>query len=113
MRILIADEDTSFASALAQTLSPHDEFEVVGFARDPGEAELLIEQLKPGLVVADAGLCPVNGKRRQEPAFVVLTGENGQPGPGLDAAGVVACARKADAVMMIDLIVGFARFGLS
>lgn len=113
MRILIADEDSSFASALAQTLSPHDEFEVVGFARNGPEAELLIKELKPRVVVTDVELQPVNGGEQPDaPAFVLLTEEDGRPNPRAYGNGVVACARRSDALSMIDLIIGFTRLSL-
>lgn len=117
LRIVIADTDRVFATVLAGRLGNHEEFDVVGFARDADETVTLVRDLKPALVVIDSALPGVDGieaaTRVRElpdpPAVVLLTAEDFEAGAGAWEGGVFAYVRKAEVMPLIDVIAGVSR----
>lgn len=60
-RIVLLDDDASFADAVNAALYPHPDLTLVGHAAQPGELKELLEQLAPDAVLIDHGLPRENG----------------------------------------------------
>ena len=116
IRVLIVDDDATFAALLRTTLASHEHVEVVGVARDGVEAIELAETLAPTLVVMDMTMPRMGGIEAAErlarlprpPRVVMITGSDS---PTADrrafAAGASAYLRKSgDLPAMIDMVVG-------
>ncbi|HLX33352.1 MAG TPA: response regulator transcription factor [Gaiellaceae bacterium] len=61
MRVLVADDHLLFTEALEAILSTDKRIEVVGRARDGGEAVALTETLQPDLVLMDVSMPVLDG----------------------------------------------------
>ncbi|MDP2719732.1 MAG: response regulator transcription factor [Dehalococcoidia bacterium] len=61
VRVLLADDHKLFREGLASMLSQHEDIEVVGEARDGGEAIELARELMPDLILMDLTMPGVNG----------------------------------------------------
>jgi DNA-binding NarL/FixJ family response regulator len=102
-RIVIADDDRLFAEMLRSALSLHDEFDVVGVARDGAEAVELAERLKPDLVLMDWNMPRVDGieatrklrELEEPPAVVMISGTDAECEVEAASAGAVGYLRKA------------------
>ena len=96
-RVLIVDDHPSFR-ATARAVLEAEGFEVVGEARDGGEALQLAEQLRPEVVLLDVQLpdlsgfdvaerlCPVNGSAPSGPAVVLVSSRDAADYGGLIGA---------------------------
>jgi DNA-binding NarL/FixJ family response regulator len=101
LRVLIADDNSLFVSALAGLLGAEDSIEIVGRAGDGEEAARLVAELAPDVVLMDLSMPRVDGFEATErvcamapkTAVVVLTGS-------LDSADV-ARARAAGAAAYV------------
>jgi DNA-binding NarL/FixJ family response regulator len=97
LRVLIADDNNLFVTALAGLLSAEESIEIVGRAGDGAEAARLAAELAPDVLLMDLSMPRVDGfeatervcAAAPETAVVVLTGS-------LDS-GDVARARDAGA----------------
>ena len=84
VRVLIADDHRLFAEALEAILATDDRIEVVGTARDGGEAVDLWKSLRPDVTLMDISMPTMDGfqatARIREQAglgcVLVLTGSN-------------------------------------
>jgi DNA-binding NarL/FixJ family response regulator len=61
IKILIADDHAVVRDGVKQALSAHDEFEVIGEARDGNDAVDQAESLKPQIVIMDIAMPELNG----------------------------------------------------
>jgi two-component system response regulator (stage 0 sporulation protein A) len=61
LRVVIADGDTAFAELLARIVDSHDEFEVVGIAKDGEEAVQLTIWQDADIVLIDIDLPKIDG----------------------------------------------------
>jgi DNA-binding NarL/FixJ family response regulator len=101
LRVLIADDNSLFVTALAGLLGAEDSIEIVGRAGDGEEAARLAAELAPDVVLMDLSMPRVDGfeatkrVRAMAPktAVVVLTGS-------LESADVVR-AREAGAAAYV------------
>jgi len=119
-RIVIADDDRSFAEMLRTALVAHDQFDVVSIAGDGAEAVAEAERLKPDLILIDLvmpGFDGVEATRRiselpDPPAVILITGEDvSATDVKAYEAGAAAYLRKTqDLPSLIDVIVAFSRF---
>jgi DNA-binding NarL/FixJ family response regulator len=118
-RILIADDDTAFMEMLRTALLDHEEFEVVGVARNGQEAYDRAVELKPSVVLMDVSMPVLNGIEATRllhglddpPTVVLITGEEAE---ATDAAayeaGAAAYLRKSeDLPFLIRVIVAVSR----
>ena len=84
IRVLIADDHLLFTEALEAILSGDDRIEVVGRARDGGEAVELTRKLEPDLVLMDVSMPALDGIEAtreiraagSDAAIFMLTGSN-------------------------------------
>jgi DNA-binding NarL/FixJ family response regulator len=84
IRVLIADDHRLFAQALEAILATDDGIEIVGQARDGGEAVELARSLQPDVILMDIAMPGVDGfqatrmiKKELDTACVLmLTGSN-------------------------------------
>jgi DNA-binding NarL/FixJ family response regulator len=118
-RILIADDDTAFMEMLRTALLDHEDFEVVGVARNGQEAYDRAVELKPSVVLMDVSMPVLNGIEATRlihglddpPAVVLITGEEAE---ATDAAayeaGAAAYLRKTeDLPFLVSVIVAVSR----
>jgi DNA-binding NarL/FixJ family response regulator len=89
IRVLVADQQPLLRSGLALLLAAHDGIDVVGQAADGAAAALLVERLRPDVVLLDARL-PGIEHGDWGPRVVVLSGDGGD--------GAVRAALRAGAV---------------
>ena len=61
IRVLLADDHALFRQGLRQLLELEDDIEVVGDASDGHEAQLLVRQLRPDVVLMDINMPDVDG----------------------------------------------------
>ena len=84
IRVLIADDHSLFAEALEAILAGDGRFEVVGLARDGGQAVKLAERTAPDVVLLDIAMPVMDGfeaaeelrERTPDAAVLMLTGSN-------------------------------------
>ena len=84
IRVLIADDHLLFTEALEAILSGDERIEVVGRARDGGEAVELTRELQPDLVLMDVSMPVLDGIEAtreiraagSKAAILMLTGSN-------------------------------------
>ena len=84
IRVLIADDHLLFSEALEAILSGDDRIEIVGRARDGGEAVELTRKLEPDLVLMDVSMPALDGIEAtrevraagSDAAILMLTGSN-------------------------------------
>ena len=84
IRVLIADDHSLFAEALQAILAGDGRFEVVGLARDGGQAVKLAEKTSPDVVLLDIAMPVMDGFEAAEElrdklpgaAVLMLTGSN-------------------------------------
>jgi DNA-binding NarL/FixJ family response regulator len=84
LRVLLVEDDERFADSVRAVLSADGRFELVGWARDGGDAVELSEELSPDLVLVDIGLPTMDGvtatreikKRCPAAQIVMLTGSS-------------------------------------
>ena len=118
-RILIVDDDPVFVEMLRTALLEHDDFEVVGTARNGQEAYELAVELKPSVVLMDVSMPVVDGVEATRlihslddpPAVVLITGEDTE---AIDTAayeaGAAAYLRKSeDLPVLVGVIVAVSR----
>jgi DNA-binding NarL/FixJ family response regulator len=118
-RILIVDDDQSFVEMLRTALLDHEDFEVVGAARNGQEAYDHAVQLRPSVVLMDVSMPVLDGVEATRlikalddpPAVVLITGEETE---ATDAAayeaGATAYLRKSeDLPMLVGVIVAVSR----
>ena len=82
LRVLIADDNSLFVTALAGLLGAEESIEIVGRAADGEEAARLAKELSPDVVLMDLSMPRVSGfeatervrETAPETAVVVLTG---------------------------------------
>lgn len=102
IRVLVADDDESYARSLGRLIEEQPELTVVGIARDGEETLELAEKLGPEAVVVDLhmprldGVRTVERLRRRHPqlCLIALTGD---PDPELHEA---ASRAGADGVLV-------------
>lgn len=106
LRLLIADDETSFARTLEELVAPDDRIGVVGSATNGEEAVEMAGRLDPDVILMDIAMPRLDGLaaiRRiraagSTAAIVVLTGsETSIDGDALDA-GANAFVRKSEGV---------------
>lgn len=61
LRVLLVEDDEGFAESVRAVISADRRFELVGWARDGGEAVEASERLNPDLVLVDIGLPTMDG----------------------------------------------------
>ena len=61
LRILVVDDEQAIRSALQRLLDTHDDWRVVGTARDGIEAIAKAKDLKPDVIVMDISMPNMNG----------------------------------------------------
>jgi DNA-binding NarL/FixJ family response regulator len=118
-RILIVDDDPSFVEMLRTALLDHEDFYVVGTARNGREAYDCVVELKPSVVLMDVSMPVLDGVEATRlihnlddpPAVVLITGEETE---ATDAAayeaGAAAYLRKSeDLPMLVGVIVAVSR----
>ncbi len=102
-RVLVVEDDDSFAEALTQLLEADGRLQVAGRARDGSEAIELAEALRPDVVLMDIVLPVMDGVeatreiRRRQPAIpvVAITGaEYEERALEVQDAGAVDFVRK-------------------
>ncbi len=84
IRVLIADDHSLFAEALQAILAGDGRFEVVGLARDGGQAVALAESTAPDVVLLDIAMPVMDGfaaaeelrEKLPDAAVLMLTGSN-------------------------------------
>jgi len=118
-RILIADDDRSFAEMMRSALAMHDEFDVVGVVGNGAEAVASATSLKPTVVLMDVAMPVLDGieatRQMRElpdpPTVVLITGEDAQSGDKRAyEAGAAAYLRKSqELVSVIDVVVAVSR----
>jgi len=118
-RILIADDDRSFAEMMRSALAMHDEFDVVGVVGNGAEAVASATSLKPTVVLMDVAMPVLDGieatRQMRElpdpPTVVLITGEDVQSGDKRAyEAGAAAYLRKSQQlVSVIDVVVAVSR----
>jgi two-component system response regulator (stage 0 sporulation protein A) len=119
-RIVIADDDRRFSEALRSSLEAHDAFEVVGIASDGEEMILLVETLKPSLVLMDVamGVDGTEVTRRMRnmsdgPAVVLMTAGEGPDRRALEAGAAAYLRKDGDLSPLVDIVVAFAGLNAS
>jgi DNA-binding NarL/FixJ family response regulator len=118
-RILIVDDDPFFVEMLRTALLEHDDFEVVGTARNGQEAYDLAVELKPSVVLMDVSMPLLDGVKATRlihrlddpPAVVLITGEDTEAtDTAAYEAGAAAYLRKSeDLPMLVGVIVAVSR----
>jgi DNA-binding NarL/FixJ family response regulator len=118
-RILIVDDDPSFVEMLRTALLDHDDFDVVGTARNGQEAYDLAVELKPSAVLMDVSMPVLDGVEATRlihgmddpPAVVLITGEETEAtDAAVYEAGAAAYLRKSeDLPMLVGVIVAVSR----
>jgi DNA-binding NarL/FixJ family response regulator len=118
-RILIVDDDPLFVEMLRTALLDHDDFEVVGTARNGQEAYDLAVELKPSVVLMDVSMPLLDGVEatrlihglEDPPAVVLITGEDTETiDTAAYEAGAAAYLRKSDDLpMLVGVIVAVSR----
>ena len=81
MRVLVVDDDRTFAKAITAALSEDDRLEVIGMAHDGIEALELSKRLRPDVMLLDLQMPKLDGietmrklkRRKNRPDVVVLT----------------------------------------
>jgi len=114
IRVLLAEDQSMVLGALAALLELEDDIEVVGRARDGGEALRLVRETCPDVVVTDiempglTGLDLAAALRREEPAprVVILTtfGRSGYLRRALDAGAAGYLLKDAPADRLAEAI---------
>jgi DNA-binding NarL/FixJ family response regulator len=87
--VLLVDDDRVFAEGVATLLGGDERLEVVGIARDGGEAITLAETLQPDLVLMDIAMPGVDG--------VEATRRIGACCPGARIVMLTASSGRSDA----------------
>jgi DNA-binding NarL/FixJ family response regulator len=118
-RILIVDDDQFFVEVLRTALLDHDDFEVVGTARNGQEAYDLAVELKPSVVLMDVSMPLLDGVEATRlihglpnpPAVVLITGDESEAADAAAyEAGAAAYLRKSeDLPMLVGVIVAVSR----
>jgi DNA-binding NarL/FixJ family response regulator len=118
-RILIVDDDQFFVEMLRTALLDHDDFEVVGTARNGQEAYDLAVELKPSVVLMDVSMPLLDGVEATRlihglptpPAVVLITGDESEAADAAAyEAGAAAYLRKSeDLPMLVGVIVAVSR----
>jgi DNA-binding NarL/FixJ family response regulator len=118
-RVLIADDDPFFVEMLRAALLAHEDFDVVGTARNGQEAYDYAAELKPSIVLMDVSMPVVDGveatrlihRLDDPPAVVLITGEAAAATDGAAyEAGAAAYLRKSeDLPVLVGIIVAVSR----
>jgi two-component system, NarL family, nitrate/nitrite response regulator NarL len=118
-RILLVDDDPSFVEMLRTALLDHDDFDVVGTARNGQEAYDCVVELKPSVVLMDVSMPLLDGVEatrliqdlEDPPAVVLITGEETEATDvAAYEAGAAAYLRKSeDLPMLVGVIVAVSR----
>lgn len=118
LRVVIADDDPLFAALLRARLVLRPELDVVGIARDGGEAVALAEDLLPDLLLMDVNMPRVDGIEATRlvrdlpdpPTVVLITGDDEDADARAYEAGAAAYLQKSvDIVSLIDVVVAVSR----
>jgi two-component system response regulator DesR len=114
IRVLLAEDQSMVLGALAALLELEDDIEVVGRARDGGEALRLVRETRPDVVVTDIEMPGLTGLdlavalRREDPAprVVILTtfGRSGYLRRALDAGAAGYLLKDAPADRLAEAI---------
>jgi DNA-binding NarL/FixJ family response regulator len=105
MRVLLVDDDELFLASATDVLGADERVEIVGAARDGGEAVELVQRTRPDLVLMDIGLPALDGVQatRAIPArlpdlpVVMLTGRTGRDEEEASAeAGAIGYLSKTE-----------------
>jgi two-component system response regulator DesR len=114
IRVLLAEDQSMVLGALAALLKLEDDIEVVGRARDGGEALRLVREIRPDVVVTDIEMPGLTGLdlavalRREDPAprVVILTtfGRSGYLRRALDAGAAGYLLKDAPADRLAEAI---------
>lgn len=102
LRVLIADEDCSFAESVMALLSEDERIDVIGIASSGEQAVELTTSLQPDVVLMDSNLPKVDGlaatrriRSERVPVRIVLMAEtNGPESDNARRAGADAYLRK-------------------
>jgi DNA-binding NarL/FixJ family response regulator len=104
-RVLLVDDDQLFAQSVAEMLGSDERLEVVGIARDGGEAVELAASLQPDLVLMDIAMPGIDGveatrrigDRCPGARIVMLTASQGRSDEEASGeAGAIGYLRKDD-----------------
>lgn len=111
VRVLIVDDDASFAEAMMTSLTEDGRIDVVGVAADGQEALELSDRWRPDVMLLDLNMPRVDGyevmrllrRHRHRPAVVVLTaagGEDLQRAAGLEPDALLRKTTDSDDLVM-------------
>jgi DNA-binding NarL/FixJ family response regulator len=105
IRVLVADGQTLMRQGLMRLLRGHRDMVVVGEATDGAEALELARQVKPDVVILEAGMFRLDGIettsrfKKEFPQIKVIglsAVEEPEQGAAMCKAGAVACLSKAN-----------------
>jgi DNA-binding NarL/FixJ family response regulator len=116
VRVLIVDDDATFASALVSMLELDPRVEVVGEAADGAEAVAEVERLRPDAVTMDLDMPVLDGiaatglilRRHPSVAVVVLTGSTSGDGVrrALDQGAATHVPKRDSWELLVPALLG-------
>jgi two-component system chemotaxis response regulator CheB len=114
IRVLVVDDSATIRKVLRNTLSQHDDIEVVGEAADPLEAREAIKALNPDVITLDVEMPKMNGieflekimRLRPMPVIMVSTLTQAGAATSLEALelGAFDCVGKPDFEGVVDKV---------
>lgn len=112
--VVLVEDHTSYAQALAAVIDLEDDLEVVGHAGSTVDADVLLARCTPSVVVVDldlpggSGIDVLNGVRDRAPetACVVLTAlvDDAELGRAVEAGAAAVLHKSVDLAELVDVV---------